>query len=307
MAIKDLSGQTFGQIKVLYLDEEKTNEKHRSYWYCQCEACGKIFSRRQDQIINKSGEDTCGCTNSNVIKDETGKRYGHLTVLSRAGKTNDGQATWLCRCDCGKTLEIRGAALRRGQQSCNDCEYRYKEKNTTLIDRTGLKYGFLTVLERDKENQTNKNTRWWCRCELCGSIVSVLSYHLVTGHTVSCGCVKSKGETAIRLFLQAHGVKFQGQYSFNDFRFPDTQGVPKYDFALFNQEGRLTFLIEYNGEQHYKETNFFKSDLATTKKRDQQKIDYCQQNNIPLEIIPYTKYDKLEEILTNLLIKYNLN
>lgn len=52
--------------------------------------------------------------------DETGNRYGRLTVL-RLYPTRDraGSAVWICRCDCGQEVAIRGVALRsRNNRSC---------------------------------------------------------------------------------------------------------------------------------------------------------------------------------------------
>ena len=50
--------------------------------------------------------------------DENGNRYGRLLVISR--KSNRGtQATWLCECDCGKEIVVRGVCLRNGStRSC---------------------------------------------------------------------------------------------------------------------------------------------------------------------------------------------
>lgn len=50
--------------------------------------------------------------------DETGNRYGRLTVTNRAGSNPQG-VLWLCRCDCGRDTKVRGVDLRRGRtQSC---------------------------------------------------------------------------------------------------------------------------------------------------------------------------------------------
>lgn len=45
-----------------------------------------------------------------------GRRFGSLLVIADAG-TQSGIASWLCRCDCGKELEVRRGNLRI-QQSC---------------------------------------------------------------------------------------------------------------------------------------------------------------------------------------------
>lgn len=43
----------------------------------------------------------------------TGKRFGRLTVVSRApGLTNARKPVWECRCDCGRILTIAGGSLR---------------------------------------------------------------------------------------------------------------------------------------------------------------------------------------------------
>ncbi len=52
-------------------------------------------------------------------KDETGNRYGRLTVLTRAGTSKNRTATWHCRCDCGRSLVVDGSSLRSGHtRSC---------------------------------------------------------------------------------------------------------------------------------------------------------------------------------------------
>lgn len=55
------------------------------------------------------------------LKDETGNRYGRLTVLRRydTSKPSGVGAYWLCRCDCGREVAVLGAKLRNGNtRSC---------------------------------------------------------------------------------------------------------------------------------------------------------------------------------------------
>lgn len=55
--------------------------------------------------------------------DETGNRYGRLTVVRRAESTRGGEARWLCRCECGGEKIARGTKLRRGEtRSCGCLE-----------------------------------------------------------------------------------------------------------------------------------------------------------------------------------------
>lgn len=56
-----------------------------------------------------------------VLKDETGNRYGRLTVLRRYDHTTPSGvgAYWICRCDCGQEIAVLGAKLRNGNtRSC---------------------------------------------------------------------------------------------------------------------------------------------------------------------------------------------
>lgn len=64
------------------------------------------------------------------LKDETGKRYGWLTVLERAKRAEYGSAYWTCKCSCGNIKEVRGNDLRKkkGTTSCG-CKDRLRRFN----------------------------------------------------------------------------------------------------------------------------------------------------------------------------------
>jgi hypothetical protein len=56
-----------------------------------------------------------------------------------------------------------------------------------LIDRTGQRFGKLTVIKQAGRN-TLKKVLWECLCD-CGNKINVVAGSLVTGNTESCGCV----------------------------------------------------------------------------------------------------------------------
>ena len=65
--------------------------------------------------------------------DETGKRYGRLTVLRIGEKRTNEKLHWLCRCDCGNEVEISGQKLRsKNTRSCGcilkEHQHRYSFK-----------------------------------------------------------------------------------------------------------------------------------------------------------------------------------
>lgn len=119
--------------------------------------------------MTKRNKTSCGCDlaekNSKAhLKDETGKRYGRLLVLERAG-TKNGCATWLCQCDCGNKTIVYGSTLRSGETTSCGCK---KFESHNGIDETGNRYGLLTVIEKSCLKQDKSHIFWKCRCD-CGN------------------------------------------------------------------------------------------------------------------------------------------
>ena len=129
-------------------------------------------------------------TPTNFI-DLTGQRFGRLTVVCR-GKdkptaTGSNQVTWLCKCDCGNSIEVRANSLRRGLTNSCGCLKDYRSDGFHK-DLSGQKFGKLTAIRyipiKDREN---KRRNWLCLCE-CGNYTQVSGDKLISGHTKSCGC-----------------------------------------------------------------------------------------------------------------------
>lgn len=62
-----------------------------------------------------------------------------------------------------------------------------------IKDLTGEKFGRLTVLYRTKDHyypNGRHDVQYLCKCD-CGNEVVVLGIHLRSGHTLSCGCLRS--------------------------------------------------------------------------------------------------------------------
>ncbi|MDD4564847.1 MAG: hypothetical protein PHE79_05150 [Eubacteriales bacterium] len=68
----------------------------------------------------------------NSTLDLTGKRFGALTVIARAGISKRRNATWLCKCDCGNTIEVNSSYLVRGATKSCGC-YRRKTSRERAI------------------------------------------------------------------------------------------------------------------------------------------------------------------------------
>lgn len=70
-----------------------------------------------------------------VVKDLTGKRFGRLVAVSCVGRTTNGNAKWLCRCDCGGTKIVASWGLVSGNtQSCGCIK---AEQNKEMFTKHG--------------------------------------------------------------------------------------------------------------------------------------------------------------------------
>lgn len=166
---------------------------------------------------------------------------------------------------------------------------------------SGQTFGYLTVIEQADsiiEDSGTVRTAWKCKCR-CGNEITVKTINLKAGNTKSCGCVHSHGETKIESILREQGVDYAQQYVFKDL-LSEKGGHLKFDFAIFD-DGKLCYLIEFQGIQHYKPIDFFggESQLEIQKNNDKLKVDYCKRNKIPLLIFTYQDMD----IITYNLIK----
>lgn len=98
----------------------------------------------------------------------------------------------------------------------------------------------------------------------------------------------SRAEIKISEILQRADLNFKEEYSF-----PDLIGrgghTLRFDFAVFDDNDELWFLIEYQGIQHYKPKSIFggASGLQQQQYYDMQKREYCKKHNIKLILIPY--------------------
>ena len=110
------------------------------------------------------------------------------------------------------------------------------------------------------------------------------------GHLNNRGCPKcnmSKGEIKIGKFLTENNIKYKTQFYFTNLKY---KGYLRFDYGILDENNNLQYLIEYNGEQHYKYIDFMHKTyelFELSKMKDELKIDYCKNNNITLHIIRY--------------------
>ena len=225
-------------------------------------------------------------------KDLTGKTFNRLTVIEQDMEKSEQyhQVFWKCVCQCGNIKSVRAYDLAHGKtQSCG-CLRNEKVRYAIANKLDGQRFGRLTVIkpvDSIKEESGELRTAWQCKCD-CGNIIIVKTINLKSGDTKSCGCIHSHGETIIEQLLRESNIDYSQQYTFADLITPNG-GYLKFDFAIFNKNHVLRYLIEFNGKQHYEAIDFFGGEEGLKKqiRNDKLKVEYCIKNKIPLIIIPY--------------------
>lgn len=244
-------------------------------------------------------------------KDLTGQKFGHLTALYRT-ENNKTQTMWVCQCDCGEIKPMSAQYFTKAKDPSCGCQNKIKASNrmkayneTQRSINIGDRFGKLVVVEYEglrKQASRDKNESWYiCQCDCGGPLKSIRGNDLITGGIISCGCVSSVGEMAIKNILNKNNISYKSEYIFSNLKNPKTNYHLRFDFAIFNND-KLEYLIEFDGRQHFigPEADWSHSDsLEDIQFRDKLKDDYCKEHNIVLKRIPYTALPHLsyEEII----------
>jgi len=128
-------------------------------------------------------------------KDLTGRRYGKLTVIRPVAKARRGYL-WECHCDCGGAKTTPGYNLQRGATHHCGCS---RIPSVRPRDRTGERYGKLTVLASKTGSEGER--LWECLCD-CGTETTIVADDRKRLRATSCGCL-TQGTSEGRLHPQA--------------------------------------------------------------------------------------------------------
>lgn len=100
----------------------------------------------------------------------------------------------------------------------------------------------------------------------------------------------SRGEIKIEEILRNAELNFKEEYIFPDLK--SSSGRPlRFDFVVFDDDGKIDFLIEYQGKQHYEASSKFggKRGLYQQQFNDNKKRRFCALHGLNLIEIPYTE------------------
>jgi len=203
----DLTGNTFGSLKVLSLDVDKV--LGRTSWICLC-VCGKVKNILGQSLRNGSTK-SCGCAISKATSERQlkplrkGSRFGKLKVVSFSHQDQWGNMRYKCKCDCGNSHIAKASCLRSGKTRSCGCgqleavtthglsytfEYRKaawrKRRSLTRGENSSFTAQDLRDLWREQDG----------KCDYCGKKLRKL-YHVEHKTPLSRGGTHSKANICL--------------------------------------------------------------------------------------------------------------
>jgi hypothetical protein len=104
---KDLTGKTFGRLKVI--EPTKQRKQGTVVWKCLCKCGNETYVSRSN--LEQENTLSCGCLQSENVaqrskirqtKNITDQKFGKLTAIEPTHKRDNGYIIWKCKCKCGK-------------------------------------------------------------------------------------------------------------------------------------------------------------------------------------------------------------
>lgn len=247
-----------------------------------CSKCSGTAKSTTEEFITKS-------------KSIHGNQYNYDKVVYFSGKSKV-----VIACNNHGDFKQRPTDHIRGQ-GCPKCACRAPITTEEFIFRSesihGSKYNY------DKVVYLVATEKVVITCKKHGDFEQLPHKHL-KGY----GCAKcqsSKGETAIRIWLEKRNCKFKEQAKFQSCK--NVNPLP-FDFEVSTPERTL---IEFHGQQHYEPMSFSNSrkdtqeqmeaNLARVQHNDAIKAKWCEDNNVPLLVIPYWDKHRIPELLEEFL------
>ena len=267
-----------------------------------------------------------------VVGQDTEEPFKIIKVLNKEetteqwcikqGKAYPHDKAYQIELKCGKTYHTLNTQITKciqrgwGWNKCKNCDGnkncamdapinhsigKVPERGEAVI--AGETYGDLKAIEFAFNSK--RHNYWIFECVKCGAqIIRIASDIGNRNENIDCpNCTEGyKGPRAIAEWLENQGFIYPKEVRFEECRYKNC--LP-FDFGIYNIDGELTHLIEFDGKQHFNFVPLWHGDeegFIMQQERDAIKTKFCQDKSIPLIRIPYTDYDKIPIILKENLI-----
>lgn len=275
--------------------------------YC-CENCGGVYTKR-DSDINSVNFCSRICKEEDRTKRIEAKKKECLKCNTLFLPKSNLQRycsvdcrTIILQCEvCGKDFNRLDKKQYRKQKTCSarcSSTMTTKTHEDFYKEFSSIHKGMLVPVEV----YTRADDEITCYCLVCKRYTRRVADKYINQRKHGCkhcGRKYSNGESTIKEYLKKNNVNYEKQYALNGL--VSNKGFElRFDFAIFDSDRQLKFLIEYDGRQHYEPVDqfggieYFKEVQCNDRKKD----DYCKANNINLIRINYKQniLKRLEEM-----------
>jgi 5-methylcytosine-specific restriction endonuclease McrA len=202
-----LEGGRFGRLSTIAKIGSVNN---RIIWSFKCD-CGKVVELPGTLVV-RGHTSSCGClridrSREAVLSDISGRTFGRLTVIGRSGHSDGGRVQWLCRCECGKTINTSAKNLVNGTKvscGCRKIAAGAANIQARIVDLVGMRFGKLVVTDIASAHKYGIK-RWACLCD-CGSTCIIRHGSLQSGRAISCGCARREAKSYMPAHALAKGI-----------------------------------------------------------------------------------------------------
>jgi hypothetical protein len=261
-----------------------------------------IFEQTPDRHLSGSGCILCG-----INKAADSKRMSVEDFIKEAKKVHGDKYDYnnILYKNCDTKVEIickKHGIFKQAPKNhlksdgCPKCSNEKRGFDKRLSQEEFIKKAMAVhgnIYDYSKVNYETTLTKVIIICPIHGEFEQTPNKHLDGS---GCNlCNSSRGEKAVRNFLNKNKIKFTEQKTFDDCIYINKL---KFDFYL----PVYNILVEFQGIQHYQEfkTYFHKEGRKSFEiqlERDKIKKQYCIDNNIRLIEIPYYDIKKIDNYL----------
>ena len=111
-----------------------------------------------------------------------GMQFGDYTIIEFSHVAENGLTVWLCECKCGEKILFDTQSIKnKGKCKCVNGSKNLKN----------IKFGRLTALSYCESKSRPGKVYWNCICQ-CGKEKAIRSDGLLSGKTLSCGCLQKE-------------------------------------------------------------------------------------------------------------------
>ena len=155
----------------------------------ECPKCGNKRYVEYNRLV-RTGHHYCLPCIRKIAQKKTlpvGSRYGRLTVIGESEKKSKS----LCRCDCGKVVDVYNYSLKNGKTKSCGCLKKNNFKNSPILSgekHWNWKGGISNIREREMQSVEYKNWRGAVFerdsyiCQKCGQVGYELNAHHINDY-----------------------------------------------------------------------------------------------------------------------------